>query len=141
MSGYSRFYHTPPYCFVGQIHCSFHCFTFTKTIAFFYTLWPFITTASNVTNCIIGIKWASLIPLFGFINNSNHNIFVLSFNNFDFESEDWIIRHNLVENKLRIITIKFTNVIYSAAGNCLSYFEFSGVRLVKITNIDFQEKL
>ena len=134
MSGSGFSCHTPPYFFIGQINYSLHCLSFIKTITLFSTWWIFTSSISIVTNCIIGITWVSLIPLFGFINNSNQNLFVISFNNFDFESEDCIVRHNLVENKLSIVTI-FTNILYSAAGTWGHYFEFIGVRLFQITNI------
>jgi hypothetical protein len=58
----------------------------------------------------------------------------LSFNNFDFESEDCFVRHNLVKNKLSPIKI-LANVLNSAA-TWRYYFELIGVTLLKITNIE-----
>ena len=121
--------------FVGQIYCSFHRLPLTKTRAFLYTWRIFITALCIVTDCIIGVSWLSLILLFGLIDNSNHNTFLLSFDNFYFENVYFIKWYDLVKNKLSPLLFRI-NVLNSAVGTwCVFYYEFFSVRLFKLTNI------
>ena len=58
-----------------------------------------------------GIEYNNLF--FGLINNSDYNLSVLSFNNFDLETVNSITRYKIIENELSPSSI-FTNILNSA---------------------------
>ncbi len=125
--------YAPFYFFVDQIYCCFHCLSLTETNSLFFLRWTFLAINSEVTNCIVGVIWFALVLLLGFIDDPNQNLFVFSFYNFDFKTENCVIGYNLVENILSPILI-FANVLYSAAGTCGNNIEFISVRLLEFIN-------
>ena len=116
------------------MHCCFYCLSHSVTITLFYIWWIFITR-SIITHCIFSITWWSLISLFELINNTDHNIIIFWFHNFDFESELLVVGHNLVENKLSKIWIKLCNVLYCAVGVRTIYLKFIWIFLWKFGDV------
>ncbi len=133
LSGSDASSNTPFYCFFGQIRYCFDYLSLTEAATFFYIRRIF-KAMPIITNCIIGTIWVTLILLFGLIDKPNHNTLFFSFNNFNFETENWIVRDNIVENKLSPIAI-FINILDSTTGFRVNNFEFMKVCLLKFSNI------
>jgi hypothetical protein len=95
-------FNTPPHYFIVQINNGLYCLSIFITITFIYISRIFITI-DLITSSISRTIRRSLISIFGFINNSNYHTSNATFisesiNNFDFETEDGIVRYNFIKN-------------------------------------------
>ena len=97
----------PPDCSVAPVHSHLHTLTHSHSWTFPYFIWPFKTTICIITNYILWSPWVFCLFLFVVIDNSDVNVTVFWFNNFNVKSEFPFESDLWHKHKLPIISIIF----------------------------------